>query len=717
MNDVKARRGSESVALRTQYSVLRTQYPGRGAVYPLLGCAAFLFIAILTQAAYAEVLSFEITERTPFADGQSFGDVGPYERIVGKVFYAIHPHKRQNKPIVDLQHAPTDALSKVHFASDLYILAPKDLSKGNQSLLYDVNNRGNKLALRFFNDAPGGNNPKSAGNGFLMRHGFTVVWSGWDGELLPGNLRQRLTAPFAGNVDKPITGKVRYEVCVNDGDKTKVDINGGGHGCYTPIATGLNNATLTWRLRPGDPRIPIPREQFRIHTVTPANSAGQLAHMQLELPAGFRQGYLYELIYEAQDPLVHGVCFAAVRDLISSLKQGTGSANPLLIKEKPVVKYAHGFGVSQSGRFLREMLYAGFNEDENGKQVFDGLIPHVAGGGLGSFNHRFAQPTAFVTQHQNHDWHSDRFPFAYETQTDPLSGQKEGILERAAAADVVPKILHTQSSSEYWSRAGSLPHTDPLGKQDATPPKNVRIYTFGGTQHGPASYPPGRGIGQTMSNHADYKPHLRALLVALDQWCRNDKPAPPSVYPKICDKTLVEFHQPSTKFPSIPGVRYPEVIQQPSFLELGKQWTNERIIDQIPPRKISPYKVLVPKCGTDGNELGCLLPPEVAVPLATFTSWNLRRADAGAENDLVGLNGSYIPLPLSKADRLTAADPRPSIEERYKTIKQYLAQLKGYCKERVASGYLLDEDVSRIVERQEERAKPLFKKLSEAESD
>ncbi|MBI1900294.1 MAG: hypothetical protein HYS13_04155 [Planctomycetia bacterium] len=671
-------------------------------------------LVLMVSSARAEVTRFETTSREEFAGGQSFGDVGPYERIVGRVFYAIDPKLRQNEPIVDLPLAPRNDQGKVEFFADLFILAPKDLAKGNGAALYDVNNRGNKLALRFFNLTGGGNDPRSAadaGDGFLLRHGFTIVWSGWDGELLPAENRLRLSAPVASKNGKPITGLVRCEIVPTSDLTRMIVVNWDNHGSYRPTERGLAAATLTHREYPGGNRVEIPRDKWKLHvTDVKSDSPSQLPKVEVEVPEGMKMGHIYEIIYEAQDPLVHGVCFAGVRDLVSAFRHGVGEGNPLLADGKPVIKYAYGFGVSQSGRFLRELVYAGFNEDEQGKRVFDGVIPHVSGAGLGSFNYRFAQPTRHVQQHDHHDYPADRFPFAYETQYDPLSKREDGILRRATATNTAPIVVHTQSAGEYWTRSGSLAHTDPLGTRDSDVPQNVRIYLFGGTQHGPAGFPPGRGAGKNLANPGDYRPFLRALLLGLDRQVRGGTPLPPSVYPKIKDGTLVSFDQKSTGFPRIPGVEYPQVIQQPSLWDYGPRWQAQRIIDLAPPRSLGDYKVLVPKCGQDGNELSCLSPPEVAVPVATYTGWNLRRADAGAENDLVSLTGSYIPFPATKAEREKSGDPRLSLEERYGTLDSYLSELEAKCRALAEGGYLLEEDIERIVKQQRERAGAMFGK-------
>jgi hypothetical protein len=675
-----------------------------------LRAAILLAVLCATAAVDAAVTRFEITGRTLVADGQPFGDIGPYERITGRVYYRVDPVAAANRVIVDLALAPRTADGLVEFWAELDLLTPQDATKSRGAILYDVNNRGNKLALRMFNDG-GGNDPKTLsdfGHGFLMRQGYTVVWSGWDGELLPGGDRLRLSAPKATVESGPITGPVRCEV-IADAPTTRIVINWANHGSYRPTERGLTEATLTVRERPGEDRVALPRDQWMLHVSEVSSDVPtQLPKMELEIPTGLKPGWIYEIIYEAQEPLVMGAGFLAVRDLIAALKDGRGDGNPLLRNGQPFLTRAHGFGVSQSGRFLREFLYWGCNADEQGRKVFDGVIPHVAGGGLGSFNHRFAQPTRHSNQHDHHDYPPDRFPFAYEGQIDPLSGEQDGILRRCRERNVMPVVLHTQSSAEYWTRAGSLPHTDPLGTKDASPPDNVRFYSFGGTQHGPSGFPPQKGNGQTIANPGDYRPFLRALLLALDKYCRDGAPLPPSLVPRIADGTLVDWRQSATGFPNIPGVRYPEVIHEPLWLFRGPRWPTERIIDVQPPRVLGSYRVLAPKCDADGNELGCLLPPEVAVPIATYTGWSLRRQDVGATNELVSLTGSFIPFPVSDVDQKSAGDPRRSVQSRYGTHSEYVARFTAECERLQAAGFLLAEDAERLPKLHAERVKALF---------
>lgn len=669
-----------------------------------------LLVLFAPTLASAELLSLEIHRREPFAGGKSFDKVGPYEIIQGVARFGVKPQHARNKLIVDLPLALRNKEGLVEFASDFFILAPKNPEKGNGAILYDVNNRGNKLALRMFNSAPAVNDPKTekdAGNGFLMRKGFTVVWCGWIGELLPGNDRLLLQAPVATDGGKPITGTVRYEM-VSDKETDAMPLSRrDGHGSYSPTKKGEAEGVLTWRLHPKAKPVPIPREQWSLERVPIPKVAkgvqGTLQQIKLKLSGGFRPGYIYELVCEAEGPIVQGVGFAAVRDLVSFLRHDGSKQNPLATaKGKSSINKAYAFGVSQSGRFLRHMLYQNFIIDEKDRRVFDGLMPHVAGGGLGFFNHRFAQPTRHNAQHEEHWYPADVFPFTYGVQTDPFSKRVDGILKRYVdeqrGEDHV-LIMHTQSAAEYWHRSGSLVHTDPLGTKDFDDTQEaVCIYAFGGTQHGPAPWPPTKGIADNLANPADYTPFLRALLVAMHEYCVNRTAPPRSVYPNIANKTLVDWRQDSTGFPAIPGVRYPEVIQQPSVTYFGPQFLTKSLISIDPPQLKGDYVVLAPKCAKDGNEIGTLLLPEVFVPLATYTGWNLRHRSAGAEGMLASLQGSYIPFPKTEKERKSTGDPRLSVEERYGSFKDYCKEFARSCANLEGAGYLLHEDVERMEE-------------------
>lgn len=667
--------------------------------------ASIVVLATAPTAAQAELKSLEIFERVPFAEGKSFGEVGPYDRLTGIAKFELDPIDPHNRAIVDLELAPRNAAGRVEFESDVVILAPRDIAKGNGAILYDVNNRGRKLALRFFNHAEQKNHPTTeadAGDGFLMREGYVVVWSGWLGELLPGDSRLLMRAPPPIEAGKPVRGVVRYEMMTDVAAETMPLSRREGHGSFPLTERGLKEATLTRRLRPDDERIAIPRGDWSLETMPIPPSAeigpgkrsvaGSLPPIRMKLAGGFQPGYLYELIAECEGSLVQGVCYPAVRDLVSFLRYDDSERNPLRSASgKPAIDRAHAFGVSQSGRYLRNFVYLNFNADERDRRVFDGIIAHVAGAGLGWFNHRFCQPTRLNSQHLEHTYPSDYFPFAYGDDVDPHTGRTDGILRRtlAASPQTMPKIMHTQGTGEYWHRGGSLVHTDPLGTRDAVIPDNVRIYTFGGTQHSATSLPLTRGTGENLLNPADYNPFLRGLLLSLDRWTRDGAAPPASVYPRIDRGTLVDWSQKSTRFPNIPGVRYPQVIHQPERLDFGPEFETKGIATIEPPRRGAKYVVKVPRVGPDGNELGTLLPVEVAVPTATYTGWNLRRADVGAEGQLVSLMGSYIPFPRTKKERIASGDPRLSIEERYESLGDYQSQAKLAAARHGRGGYLI----------------------------
>jgi hypothetical protein len=685
------------------------------------GWLALFFGLLLGAPVRAELVALEITKREPFAAGQAFGDVGPYEQITGIARFAIDPKNERNRVIVDLDLAPRNKDGKVEFAADVVILTPKDPAKGNGAVLYDVNNRGNKLALGMFNRAAGGAAPDAknpAGDGFLMKRGFTVVWSGWIGELLPGNGRLLLQAPQAREDGKLLKGIVRYETSTDVPAKSLPLSRREGHGSYPPTVLGQEKGRLTKRLHETDKRELIPGSQWTLDRLSIPDATGgvpgTLPQVRLVLEGGFEPGYLYELVCEAEGSIVQGVGFAGVRDLISFLRHDATAKNPLRKRDgKPAIDRALAFGVSQSGRFLRHFLYLGFDEDEHGHIVFEGLMPHVSGGGLGFFNHRFAQPTRHNAQHDEHLYPTDVFPFTYGPGTDPFTKRTAGILDCYISDGKVdrarPKVMHTQTAAEYWHRSGSLVHTTADAREDAEIPANVRIYAFGGCQHGagdgqiPGFGAPGKGLAAYPTNPADYRPFVRALLTALDAWVKTGVEPPASVYPTIKDATLVPWGQKSTGFPNIPGVRYPTVIQQPPFVDYGPQFYTHGILSVEPPALKGQYTVFVPKSDVDGNDRGTLNLPDVTVPLATYVGWNLRRKEAGAEGMLASLLGSCLALPQTKAARMEAGDPRPSIEERYGGFSIYRKEYRSDCAKLLRQGCLLAEDIPLLVKNLENR--------------
>ena len=663
---------------------------------------AIVVVSFFVAPAAAEVTRWEIAKREPYAGGQPRGEAGPYEQWTGVVHFAIDPEHAANKQIVDLNLAPRNAEGKVEFSADFRMLVPVDRAKANGAVFYEVNNRGNPTSTRIVD---------GGADDFLCRQGFIVLWSGWIAEVQPDGGKLRLQAPVTSRGIQPIRGTVRSEVVVDRAVPRASISHRGNIGSYPPTERGLTQARVTRREREADERQMIPQGEWKLVSsiVSEGDRAGQLPLIELEVTGGLKPGWIYEIVYEADGALVQGTGLAGIRDILTSLKHGEGDRNPLRKDDgQPLVNRALAFGTSQSGRCLRHCLWEGFNADEQGRKVLDGVISHVAGGGLGFFNHRFASPTRTNGQHDEHLFSADYFPFTYGDSTDPFTGQTDGILKKCRESNTVPKVFHTQSSSEYWHRSGSLVHTDPQGKKDAEIPSDVRIYTFGGTQHGPGNgFPAAKAGGQLPANPANYTPLMRALVLALDAWVKEDKEPPASVYPRIDEVTLVGWRRSEIGWPAIPNVKYPEVIQQPPFVDRGPEWTSQRIATIEPPVVKGHYVVKVPAVNADGNERGTLNLPAITVPAATYTSWNLRDESIGGAGELLNLQGGYIPFAATKKEQQEAKDPRPSLEERYKSYAEYERRYLEAAERLIGRGYMLAEDLPRL-KALCEQFKPMF---------
>lgn len=639
----------------------------------MLACAA--------APALAGLLRIEVLERSDVLDGREFGRTGAYERIVGKAYFAVDPRLPENRIIRDIALAPRNERGLVEFSSDIYVLKPRDPARGNGAVLYEVCNRGNKLMLPVFNRASGSRDPRSGaelGDGLLMEQGYTLLWLGWQFDVPREPNRMRLyTAAVKG-----VTGIVRSEI-VLDRKATRASLADREHIPYPVLNPADPKLTLTVRDRAMGPRTAVPRGRWHIEN-----------RSDVVMPAGFEPGRIYELVYTSQDPPVAGLGPTAVRDVISFLKYG-GNDITMLGDHRRYIRRAYGFGISQSGRFLRTFVYFGFNRDEKGRKVFDGLLVHVAGGGRGSFNHRFAQPSRDGHPYFNILYPTDIFPFTDVTRTDPETGISDGLLAHAGGA--VPRIFYTNSSYEYYGRAGSLIHTTIDGKEDAPIPPTTRIYFFAGGQHGPAAFPPARGTAQNRANPNPYTYALRALLQDMDAWVREGKQPPPSQYPRIANHSLVPLA--ALRFPKIPGVKLPVRIQGAWRVNYGPRFLTEGIVGIEPPKVGGAFPTLVPQVDDDGNETSGILMPEVRWPLATYTGWNLRAPEIGAPEELFSMVGSFIPFARTRAQRERAGDPRPAIQERYATRAEYLQKVGAAARSLADRRLLLDRDVAPLIER------------------
>jgi Alpha/beta hydrolase domain len=617
----------------------------------MLRRTVLFFAAVVSQAAVTRV---DVTARTDVPGTN-------YEQITGKVYFAVDPKLAANKIIVDVDRAPRDDKGMIEFSSDLVVMRPKDSAKSNGTALLEISNRGGRGMTGMFN-LSGRDEP---GDHLLFDAGYTLVWVGWEFDVPDRAGIIKLYAP----VVRGVTGPVRSEILV---DRRVATFSLADRAQIPYAIADEASATMTVRDGVNTARTTIPRAQWKF------NASGTA----VEYAAGFEPGRIYEVVYKAKDPAVVGLGPAAVRDYISYMKQ-QGEA-----------KRAIGFGTSQSGRFLRKFLYDGFNADEHGKIVFDGLWAHVAGAGKGSFNHRFAQPSRDGHTWMNFFYPTDLFPFTDEPETD--GGITDSMLARARKDGVVPKIFYTNGSYEYWGRNAGMIHISPDGKKDVAPPATSRIYYLAGTQHG-ANAAPNRNNTQNRANPQDYRIAMRALLAAMNAWITDGVAAPESMMPRVGKDQLVATG--ALAFPKIPGVNLPKEPNYAWKMDFGPEFKSKGIDSIEPPNVLGHYPTMVPQVDRDGNETSGLRLPELVVPLATFTGWNLRDAKIGAPDEIQSMVGSFIPFARTKAEREKAGDPRLSIEERYAGREDYLNKIEAAARVLVGERLMLAGDVEKVKEK------------------
>jgi len=615
---------------------------------------------------------------SPTFGGRVFGDVGQYERLTGYAVGAVDPADARNAGIVNLDKAPRNAEGKVEYRCDICILRPVDPAKGNGWLFNEVLNRGSKRAVCRLNTAPGTNAStleSDAGNGFLMEQGFTLLWSGWQDDVEPDDGRMRADYPVATQDGAPITGVTLEEII--EPANAPVFTHALPYPAAAPDPAG---ASLTIRQKERDPRQRPDGlgwrylDDRRIEITRPARGE-------------FDAGAIFEFIYTAKNPTVTGLAFASVRDIACFLRQAgpdtAGNPNPLAANGAVPPQRSLLFGISQSGRFVRDFLYQGFNEALSGGPVFDAAVPVVAGSRKTFINHPFAQPGRYQRQHEDHNYPGDQFPFAYPTMRDPISGLTDGILARGDASGTTPKIMHFDSEGEMWSARASLVVTDCAGN-DIDQPDNVRVYLAAGIPHGWA-IPPDPTTLQLPDNDLRFGALLRPLIAAMTRWVEDGEAPPESRFPSVAAGTLVTPDR--TGFPDIPGVAQPEAIN------------GLRLADHahVPPLEGAAYRVLVSTVDAVGNGDDGLRHPALRVPVATMTGWNLRARGHG-EGEIHGTIGACVPFAATKAERLASGDPRPSIEELYGAgDTAFVAQLRAAVEDMVAEGALLRDDAERIV--------------------
>ncbi len=637
------------------------------------------------------VKRLEIIRRIPYLDGHVFEGGGAYERIDAIAHYAVDPSHPANQGIVDLDLAErSDGL--VRFDGDVTLLVP--LGGGNRALLFELPNRGNRLLSRSFNQGSTVLTTSDAidpGDGFLMRHGWTLAWCGWQWDVPEPSPRMGLRAPIvpplALSLDAPL--QLRLQPNAATVHFALTDHHTGPPGNHRPIATrdvDDPEARLLAREHMYAEAEEIPRERWRFARDAGGRPLADPEHVWLE--GGFEAGRIYDIVYHPSDCPLAGAGLLAARDLGAFLCRG--AASPIAGRVEHVI----GQGVSQCGRYLRTFLGLGLNADEAGNRVFDGLLLHVAGGRRGEFNQRRGQPSVQPTPGFGH-----LFPFADATQHDSRTGREAGLLDRQRAAGCLPKIFQTDSSCEYWRGDASLAHSSVADGSDVEPPPEVRRYLFASTQHGPGVLPfvdtnPNGARGANDFNLVDYRPLYRSALANLLDWIRDDVAPPPSVFPRRDDGTAARREAVGSMLATLPGLTCPDPERLPRLYPLELGAGADRGIGAFPATAAGDaYACVVSAVDADGNETGGVRMPDVAVPVATHAGFNVRHPASGGSGQILEYIGLTLPFAKDEAARGQRGDPRPSIEARYGGRDDYLERVGAAARALVEARLLLAEDI------------------------
>jgi hypothetical protein len=668
--------------------------------------AVFVIALSLVSVAEARITQLQVVRlESPTFGGMTFGTVGAYEKITARASGEVDPNLPANALITDIQFAPRNARGMVEYSTDVVIVKPIDPSKGSGKIFYDVVNRGNNLSYATFNQAgapskTANTDAAGAGTGLLMRRGYTLVWSGWEDTAIIGTSANLASAslPIARNPDgSSIVANMIVEQIFDNATGTDIPLPFAAANLDQSQAYMVVHNHTQFVGGPLVNRVTVPTSVWSYvnNTTVRINRADPFL-------APYDQGAAFEFVFPAKDPIVEGLGFAATRDVISFLKHDTSTQNPV----RNAIQYALGRGDSESGRYLKGFLYWGFNADESGQIVFEGMNPHISGAHAIAANDRFGDANATGRSYQRHLSAKMEFPFTYEVRADPFTHAVDGILNRCALNNTCPKIMHTDSGNEPYLKPVSLITTDGPGNgvtpTDIVLPANVRLYTIGNSQHGPqgsVTTTPS-GTCQQPGNPNQWAPHVRALGIALDDWVTLGIAPPTSRYARVDDGTLVHsLPQSELGFPVIPGVTYTGWYNPVDELD-------KSVLPNMPIPGQS-YTILVPKTDSDGNSISGIRTPDVQVPIATYTGWALRRAPFAANEDCA-LTGQYIPFPVTRAQRLATGDPRLSVEERYGSIGNYNFRYAVAVKQMMADRTLLAEDGAAMVNAAVARVRPLL---------
>src|SRR5262245_60289662 len=612
----------------------------------------FVLIGVLLAVpgpSQARVVRFVVDQTRTFAGGASFGDVGTYQRLDGTAYMEVDPADPLNAVIVNIDKAPRNARGMVEFSAPFFILKPTDMARGNHKIFYTINNRGNKTSIGRFNWAFDTNDPitaADAGDGFLMRLGYTVVDAGWQGDVAPGNSRLFPTFPVARQANgTPIIAPVRIEYSdrtIPAGGTFTLTLEGSpAFRSYETADTDPRHSTLTVRDSLTGPKIPVPPDRWAFGTCSGGAATLVPDTTNICLFDGFRADKLYELIYPAKNPMVMGLAYAVTRDIGSFLRYQThddgGNPNPLALGATETgIRRLYSLGISSTGMYQRDFLYLGFNEDEQHRKTFDVVWAHNPGTHRLFANVEFADPNTYSRQDDRHDFLSTSYPaLTYAITTDPISGIRDGILKRPATD---PLVFQSVTGIEFWQFRGSLEVVDGQGQPVPTP-DNVRLYFLSSFQHAGAlapAFPGPSGMCQSPTNPNYHGPTFRALLMALDAWADRGVKPPKSNYPSVKDRTLVPLDEARRAFPTIPRVTFPSapsVVNELERLNFGPDFDSQGgRLTLLPPALGPSYTILVPLPDKDGLDIAGIRPMEIRVPLGTNTGWNLRAPGFRAPN-------------------------------------------------------------------------------------
>src|SRR6266853_937797 len=628
----------------------------------------FVALAAL-QASEARVVKFDVEQRSPFVGGADWGNVGPYELLRGTAYLEVDPRDPRDAVVVDLENAPRNAQGLVEFSTPFLIVRPVDARRGNHKIFYAVNNRGNNLEGLL--TATTASQVAGTDAGYALTKGYTIVDAGWEGDAVATSTTLIANLPRAREANGgPIIGPMRYEYSDRVSGSYTTNLEGtAGFRSYEAADTNTAHATFTVSDSEYGPKTVIPPDRWTFGTCPTGRASLVPDTVDLCYFDGFDNTKIYALIYQAKNPIVMGLGFATTRDVASFLRYETrddaGNPNPVGI----AITRAYAAGGSQTGGYLRDYIYLGFNEDEAGRKVFDGIIPWIAGTDRVFINVRFADPNTYSEQDRQHNYLQSSYPpFTYAVTTDPISGIHDGIMHRPRTD---PLVMQVDSQSEFWQLHGSLNVVDGVGHPVAIP-DNVRLYFVGNTAHAfisgsflfptPGTAPlcsnptPGSGLNWET---------LRATLRNMDRWAvgngqdngqgngqgnsQGTEP-PKSNYPSLLDGTLVTLAAASAAFPNIPNVSFPTVVDTYELLGFGPLFDSHGgILTLQPPVNGPSYAIRVPKTDGNGIDLAGVHQIESRVPLGTSTGWNIR-SPAHRGPNLCVLTGSYFPFATTKAE-------------------------------------------------------------------